>query len=640
MRPARGEQRMDGFNVEDALNLYGVDLWGAGYFGASEEGRLEVLPTKNDGRRIEILKVVEELRKSRIGTPLLLRFPQILESQVQALTGAFQKAIVEFQYQQGYYPVFPIKVNQRRTVVEGLLEAGYKQNLGIEVGSKPELMGALALSVPAEALTVCNGFKDRDYLITASMGVRMGRKVVVVIEKPFELDGVLELAQAGETLPWIGFRVKLNAKGSGLWEKSGGGASKFGLSTSQLLDSIEILRQKNLLGQLKLFHFHIGSQVTEIRKIKEAIKEGARVYAKARKMGVPIEYLNVGGGLGIDYDGSKTSSDASVNYTMEEYANDVVYNIADVCENEHVPHPKIVSESGRALVAYHAMLVVDVRGHINGDAERKNKLTGHEPRVIEDLLYIRKNISVKNYREFFHDAIERRDEMYSLFNLGMLELEDRSKGEWLYWEIARQAVKYSKTAKFQADEFNELQDRLFEKYICNFSVFQSIPDHWALDQLFPVVPIHRLNEKPTKLATLVDITCDSDGEVEKFVDLKDIKGALEVHELQANEPYYLAFLLIGAYQETMGDLHNLFGAVNEAHVIVDDGGKMIVQNAKKGETVRKTLEAYGYEPDKLVKSIKTTLQEQVTQNKMDNATASKLAEEYKRRFEAYPYLGS
>ncbi|MFH1017826.1 MAG: biosynthetic arginine decarboxylase [Pseudomonadota bacterium] len=629
---------MENFSVEDASNLYGIDAWGAGYFDVNEAGNLEILPKRTNGGRTEILKILEELKKSRIATPLLLRFPQILETQVNALCTAFHRAIDEFKYQQGYFPVFPIKVNQRQVVVEGLLAAGFKHNLGMEVGSKPELMGALAQQLPPDALTICNGFKDKDYFATASLGVRMGKKVIVVIEKPFELDSLLALQQAGEALPWIGFRIKLRAKGSGLWEKSGGSESKFGLNTMQLLQGIEALREKKLLDQLKMFHFHIGSQITEIRRLKDAIKEAARIYAKARKMGAAVEYLNVGGGLGIDYDGSKTSSDASVNYTIEEYANDVVYNIAEVCENEHVPHPKIVTESGRAMVAYHSVLVADVRGALTDVPPKIRANGGEEPRVIEDLSYVHKNVTVKNYREFYHDAVDRRDEMYSLFNLGLLDLEDRAKGEWLYWDIARKAVKFSKTAKFMADEFADVENKLFEKYICNFSVFQSIPDHWALDQLFPVVPIHRLNERPTKRATFVDITCDSDGEVEKFVDLKDIKHALEVHELKPDEPYYVAFFLIGAYQDTMGDLHNLFGGVNEAEVLVDDTGRIVIQDAKKGDTVRKTLEAFGYESTKLIRTIKGALQEKVAQSALDEREAAKLVEEYKSRFEAYPYL--
>ncbi len=629
---------MEKFTLADAANLYGIDSWGASYFQINDEGRLEVCPRKDQDLRIDLLKVVEELKKSRMQAPILLRFPQVLETQVNTLCNAFEKAREEFHYEQKYFPVFPIKVNQQSTVVQNLLKAGYKHNLGLEVGSKAELMGALAFDLPEEALTICNGFKDEAYFEMASLGAKMGKRIITVIEKPFELKQLVDLKEKGRDLPWVGFRVKLRAKGSGLWEKSGGSTSKFGLSTSQLLDGVETLRKNGMLDRLKMFHFHIGSQITEIRRMKEAIKEAARIYAKVRKLGIAVEFVNVGGGLGIDYDGSKTSSDASVNYTIQEYANDVVYNIADVCENEHVPEPKVVTESGRAMVAYHSALIVDVRGHIECTADRKPTFLENEPRVIEDLLYIHRNLTVKNYREYYHDAVEARDQLYSLFSLGMLDLEERAKGEWLYWEIAQKAVKYSKSAKFVADEFVDLEHRLFEKFICNFSVFQSIPDHWALDQLFPVVPIHRLEEKPNRRATLVDITCDSDGEMDKFVDLKDIKYALEVHDPKEGEPYYLAFLLIGAYQDTMGDLHNLFGGVNEAQVLGEEGGKFLIQDARKGETIRHALELFGFEAAKLVRNIETQVQGRISKGLLKDDQAAQIVEAYKEAFNSYPYL--
>ncbi len=628
---------MENFTIDQAKSIYGIDSWGANYFDINEDGHLVVCPSKNLENKVSLVKVIEELQKSRLKTPLLVRFPQILESQVKALTHAFESAIVEYQYKGLYQPVFPIKVNQQACVVHELLDAGYEKRLGIEVGSKPELMAALGLDLNPMALTICNGFKDREYLEMVSLGVQAGRKIIVVIEKPFELDSFFEMHKAGAVLPYIGFRVKLHAKGSGMWEKSGGQASKFGLSMSQLIHSIDLLKKAGLLDRLKMFHYHIGSQITDIRKIKEAIKEAARIYAKSKKLGAHIEYLNVGGGLGVDYDGSKTSSDASVNYSVHEYANDVVYTIMDVCNNEHVPHPTIVSESGRFLVAYHSVLVADVRGQFHEMTTQKPQFDKNESRVIDDMLYINENISVKNYREFYHDAIERRDEMNSLFNLGMLELEDRGKGEWLFWNIAKKAVKLSKTAKFVADEFVELEQRLFEKMVCNFSVFQSIPDHWALDQLFPIVPISRLNEKPDRVSTVVDITCDSDGEVDKFVDLKDIKNALEVHTLNS-ESYHLAFLMIGAYQDTMGDLHNLFGAVNEAHVVIDPSGKMMIQNTKKGDLVEKTITMYGYEKAKLLQTLNVKLEESVKKQLLSEKEAKVVIDKYNRFFQSYPYL--
>ena len=630
---------MDVFKIEDALNIYGIDAWGAKYFSVSEDGFLCVHPTADPKVEVNIFKTLQELQKTRLQTPLIMRFPQILASRVDGLCTAFADAITEFNYQSTYHPVFPIKVNQQENVVDALLEAGYKYGLGIEVGSKPELMAALGKNMHADALTICNGFKDQTYFELASLAASMGRKILVVIEKPFELEYLRQLKEAGRELPMIGFRIKLHSKGSGLWEKSGGQASKFGLSPVQLIDSVRWLETNKLSAQLRLLHFHIGSQIPEIRKIKGAIREAARIYAKVKKMGSNIEYLDVGGGLGVDYDGSGTSSDASVNYTLREYANDVVYTISEVCNAEHVPHPKIVSESGRALVTHHSMLIVDVRDQVKeADENYKIPLKPREVQVVEELHYIYKNMSVKNYREFYHDAAEKREELYSLFDLGMLDMEDLAKGEWLYWSIAKKTVKHSKSAKFVSDEFLDLEQKLFEKVVCNFSVFQSIPDAWALDQLFPIVPIHRLNEKPQSKAQLVDITCDSDGQVDKFVDLKDIKSALEVHDSIEGQPYYLAFLLIGSYQDTMGDLHNLFGCVHDAQIYVDDQGRAHIKSVKKGDTMAQTVEMFGYDRVELIQNVKNALRERVNENRLTEEVASKLAEDYVKKFQTYPYL--
>lgn len=630
---------MEVFKIEDALNIYGIDAWGAKYFSVSEDGFLCVHPTADPKVAVNVFKTLQELQKTRVQTPLILRFPQILASRVDGLSTSFADAIAEFNYQSTYHPVFPIKVNQQENVVDALLEAGFKHNLGIEVGSKPELMAALGKPIGPNALTICNGFKDQTYFELASLAASMGRKIMVVIEKPFELQYLLQLRDAGRTLPHIGFRIKLHSKGSGLWEKSGGQASKFGLSPIQLIDSVRWLETNKMLPQLNLLHFHIGSQIPEIRKIKGAIREAARVYAKVKKMGCNIEYLDVGGGLGVDYDGSGTSSDASVNYTLREYANDVVYTIAEVCNAENVPHPKIVSESGRALVTHHSMLIVDVRDQVKeADENYKVPFKARETKVVEELQYIFKNIGAKNYREYYHDAAEKREELYSLFDLGMIDIEDLAKGEWSYWSIAKKTVKYSKSAKFVSDEFVELEQKLFEKVVCNFSVFQSIPDAWALDQLFPIVPIHRLNEKPQSKAQLVDITCDSDGQVDKFVDLKDIKNALEVHDSIEGQPYYLAFLLIGSYQDTMGDMHNLFGSVNDAQIYVDDHGRAIVKSVKKGDTMAQTVEMFGYDRVELIQNVKNALRERVNENQLTPEVASKLAEDYVKKFQMYPYL--
>ncbi len=626
------------FTVQNAVELYGLDGWGNGYFTIGADGHLKVTPIGESEGSIDVLEAVRQLRARGLATPLLLRFPQLLAAQTDRLAGSFQRAIREFEYEGRFLPVFPIKVNQTRAVIEGLVDAGQRHGLGLEVGSRPELLTAMAMPTPPESLLICNGFKDPEYLASAAMAARLGRRVVVVIEKPFEIRELLELAKQAHTLPMIGFRIRLQARGSGLWEKSGGFASKFGLTTRQLLKALERLEAAGLKQQVALLHFHIGSQITEIRKVKNAVLEASRVYAKVRKLGWSIRYLDVGGGLGIDYDGSRTSSDASVNYSVQEYANDVVFGIDEVCDQEGVPAPTIVCESGRMLVGYHALLIADVRARVSTVESEPLPMTGEEPQVVQDLAEVARNISVKNYREFYHDALEYRDQMYSLFNLGMLDLPDRAKAENLFWDIARKAVRYSKTAKFVADEFVELESKLHEKYVCNFSVFQSLPDHWALDQLFPVIPIHRLNEEPRRRATLADITCDSDGEIEKFVDLKDIKSALEVHELLPDQPYYIGVALIGAYQDTMGDMHNLFGRVHEADVVLEAGGATAIGGVWRGETASDTIRSFGYEPEQLVETMRDALKRRVAAGGLTADEADGLLKDYRRRLSGYTYL--
>ena len=627
----------DRFKVEHAVELYGLEGWGGGYFSISPDGHLAVNPSRGSGPGVDLYQVVSELRSQGVRTPVLLRFPQVVASQVARLTQAFRNAIEEYAYPERYAPLFPIKVNQQRPVVESLLSGGNSVGMGLEVGSRPELMVATALPLADDALIVCNGFKDHEYMASAALATRLGKRVVVVIEKPFEVDSVVELARTQPHMPMIGFRLRLQARGSGLWESSGGVASKFGLTTRQLLACLERLDEAGLRDRATLLHFHIGSQITEIRKIKNAVQEAGRVYAKLHEMGVPIRYLDVGGGLGVDYDGSGTSSDASVNYSVQEYANDIVFGLKEVCEQEDADPPIILSESGRMLVAHHSVLVTDVRGAIPGVDPRSIPLHGDEAAVVQDLAEVARTINVKNYREFYHDAVEYRDQMYQLFNLGMLRLDERAKGEGLFWSVADMAVRFSETAKYAAEEFVELESRLHDKYICNFSVFQSLPDHWALDQLFPVMPIHRLDERPTRKATLVDITCDSDGEVDKFVDRSRIKSALEVHELAEGEPYYLGFMLLGAYQDTMGDLHNLFGRVHEIEVVQSEDGYGL-RRVARGEPASEVLRWVGYDSAELARGIETALGQRVACGEMDPAEAENLLAEYRQRFTRYTYL--
>jgi arginine decarboxylase len=686
--------RSDRFTIDDAAELYGIDRWGGGYLAVGPDGHLRVTPTREAARAIDVPRMVRELARRGIRTPVLLRFPQLLQAQVETLANAFRRAVNEFGYPREFRPVFPIKVNQQRRVVEALLKAGWKHSLGLEVGSLPELLAAMVLPTSPESVIVCNGYKDRSYLQAAAMATRLGKKTVVVIEKPFEVEQYVALAREAETPPLAGIRLRLQARGSGLWEKSGGTASKFGLRTVDLIRAVDRLAAAGLDRRLKLLHFHIGSQITEIRRVKVAVREGARLFAKVVKRGSDISYLDVGGGLGVDYDGSRTSSDASMNYNVQEYANDVVYTIAEVCEQENVEPPCIISESGRMLTAYHSLLVVDARAAVRGftkgraaeiggagdpdsAAARVSEMSGNpegggapalgggvrrsagdgrsardgapgadpgsvgfhgEPQVVRDLREVAANVSVKNYREFYHDALEYRDQLYNAFGLGLLSLEDRARGEELFWVTAQKAVRYSKTAKFVTEEFQELEKQLHEKYICNFSVFQSLPDHYALDQLFPVMPIHRLSERPTVRASLADITCDSEGEVEKFIDVRDVKEALEVHALRPGEPYWLGFFLIGAYQDTMGDLHNLFGRVHEAEVILDPRGEALIRDTWHGDTAGDTLAVLGYPREYLRESLQAAVRKRVNRDALTPEQAERLVTDYLERLSAYTYL--
>ncbi len=627
------------FTIDDAADLYGLNRWGNGYLTINADGHLCVTPSRDPSKVVNLVQVVQELSRRGTRPPLLLRFPQLLQSQIEDLAGAFAAAIKEYNYTRTYHPVFPIKVNQGRQVVEALLQSGWKHSLGLEVGSVPELLAATVLPTPPEAVTICNGYKDRNYLSAAVTATRLGKNVIVVMEKPFEVKNYIEMAAGQDVMPMLGIRIRLQARGSGMWEKSGGSASKFGLSTAELIQAVDDLVKAGLEKNLVLLHFHIGSQLTEIRKLKAAVREGARVYAKVAKKGVALGYLDVGGGLGVDYDGSRTSSDASMNYSVQEYANDVIYTVSEVCEQENVTPPRIISESGRMLTAYHSVLITDTRAPIPGFLGANGQTrSGREPQVVRDLFYLSENISVKNYRECYHDALEYRDQLYNLFDLGYISLEDRAKGEELFWDVAHKSVRFSHTAKFQAEEFQELESKLHQKYICNFSVFQSIPDHWALDQLFPIVPIHRLNESPTIRASLVDITCDSDGQVDKFVDLKDVKEALDVHETRPGEPYWLAFLLIGAYQDTMGDLHNLFGRVHEADVVLDPRGQSLIREVRPGQNASDTLAEFGYSEEFLLERLESALRERVNTDGMTREQADALAADYKTRLGTYTYL--
>lgn len=618
--------------------VYGVDNWSGGYFDVSERGCLTVHPTKNPLMGVEIVALVQTLFQRKAAPPFLLRFPQILDTQIKELHEAFRNSIAEYNYTAQHRGVFPMKVNQKRSVVERLMAAGHRYEYGLEVGTKAELAAALSMSLHPKALLICNGVKDRKYLEWSVQALKIGKNPIIIIEEVTDLKKVVEVSVGMGLNPDLGIRVRVFSRGAGKWEESGGETSKFGINTIQLLDCLKMAKDAGLTSRIKMLHFHIGSQITDIRRIKNAIKEAARVYAKVYKMGFPIGFLNVGGGLGVDYDGSRTASDCSVNYSMQEFANDIVYTINEICESENVPPPTIVTESGRAVAAHHTIFITNVirtqNPGLGGTIISPSKV---DSEVVEEMTDLYKDINPKNFREYYHDALQNREELQSLFNLGYLNLQNRAQGEWLFWQICRKAIKFSRSLKERPEEFIDLENILASKYICNFSVFQSTPDSWALDQLFPIIPITRLTEEPTERATLCDITCDSDGQIDKFVDLRDVKQALELHGVNA-EPYFLAIFLTGAYQESLGMNHNLLGSANEAHILIDDSGKPHIDKIVRGETLGQVLESAGYSMQDLVENFRTIAQNAGNKSKINKEELDSLCESFQDTLGRYTYL--
>ncbi len=635
-----------GWDTQQARNLYNIQRWGAGYFDINDAGRVVARPLREAGTEVDITDVIEEAKARGLKFPLLIRFQDILRHRVESINTAFRNAIAEFNYQGRYRGVFPIKVNQLREVVEEILDAGKPYDFGLEVGSKPELFAGLALQSQVGSLIVCNGYKDAAFIRMALLGTKLGKKVIMVVEKLEELRQIIALSKQLGVEPSVGIRVRLLSKGGGKWAESAGENAKFGLSTVELLAATELLRAENLGHCLKLLHFHIGSQVPDILIVKRAVQEAARFYAKLYKMGFQIEYLDVGGGLGVDYDGSRSAFDSSTNYTLQEYANDIVYYIADVCNTEKVAHPDIISESGRAVVAHHSVLIVEVFGAIEKIPAGQELQYGEaEHPLVRELLDIRKNLPKLNKLEAYHDALERKEDAQHMFTLGMLDLPDKAKIESLYWDISRAVVESYRGQAYVPEEIRKLEDSLGDQYLCNFSVFQSLLDHWALGQLFPIVPISRLHERPTREATLVDITCDSDGQVNKFIDLRDVRDTLPLHALNTNgngmpEPYYLGFFLMGAYQDIMGDLHNLFGRVNEVHVFLDpdEPAGYYVEEIIEGTTIVQALDSVQYDEKELKRQMKAQVDEAIKTDRMKPSEAMRLLDDYERGLREYTYL--
>lgn len=626
-------EKLKRYTPKDAEETYLVPHWAAGFFRVGEDGQLEVTPAGPHGSSASLYEIVSDLRDEGRPLPVMLRFPQILEARVVELNEAFAKAIHKYEYKGVYQGLFPVKVNQRRMVVETVAKAGKPYAHGLEAGSKAELALILAQDTHKNALIACNGFKDDDFIRLALMGKKLGKNVVITLEKFGELGRVMRLAGELGVEPQIGIRYKLKAKGSGQWEESGGESAKFGFTTVEIIKAVEMLAGAGMLGSIAMLHSHIGSQVTDIRRIKQAVREIAQTYVQLRKLGAPVRYLNLGGGLAVDYDGSKTSFYASSNYSLAEYAEDLVYVTQEVCDAHSEPHPHIVTESGRAITAYHSVLVLEVVDTIRPPGEEKVELPKDAHPIVKDMFDLAKSVSAKNYREVYHDAFSDKDTLQNLYDLGLVSLRDRAVAESLFYQIARKTLKLALELDYPADELEDLQKLLADKLVCNFSLFQSLPDSWAIKQMFPIVPLSRLDERPTREATLVDITCDSDGKFDRFIDLHDVRDTLPVHEIRAGERYYLGVFLTGAYQDVLGNSHNLFGRIGEAHVTVDDEGYDI-ERFIMGEKARRVIEKMGYEDDELNESVEKL----VRSSKLTPAEKGTFMEQYARELVGYTYL--
>ena len=633
------------WSIDRATQYYNVAGWGAGYFSVNEKGHVIVHPMGQPGPAIDLMDVVEDIQERKIGFPCVVRFQDVLRARVKQINEAFGKAIAEMGYGARYFGVYPIKVNQMREVVEEILDAGAPYHYGLEAGSKGELLVVLGMNTDPEALTICNGYKDEEFLRLALLGRKLGRKVIVVIEKLSELPQLLRLGEEMGVEPMVGLRSKLTTRGTGKWEGSSGDFAKFGLTVPELIHAVKILKEAGKEHCAKLLHFHVGSQLTEIRVVKDAVNEGARVYAKLRRMGLPIEYFDVGGGLGVDYVGTHSNGYASsVNYTMEEYVGDLIYNVQRVCLNEGVPEPHIVSESGRAVTAHHSCIVMNVFGHIEIGSEEEIAAASvpqpNEPKVVREMREIVQNVTPRNRAEAYHDAAAKKEEALQMFKLGILGLEERAVVESLFWKLARGIADMNRGKKRLPRETRDLGDKIADQYMANFSLFQSAPDHWAFDQLFPIVPLHRLAEPPTRDTTIVDITCDSDGKIDRFIENDGVDETLSLHALVAGEPYYLGMFMTGAYQDIMGDMHNLFGRVNEIHVFVDDEDPedFYIEEVIPGDTIGKVLSRVQYEPAELFRRVKGALDQKVKDGAIRPKEGVSLADFYEAVMKGYTYL--
>lgn len=629
---------MKKWTIEDSKELYNINGWGTSYFGINEKGDVYVTPCK-DNTEIDLRDIMDELALRDVTAPVLLRFPDILDNRIEKTSSCFQQAKKEYDFKAENFIIYPIKVNQMQPVVEEIISHGRKFNLGLEAGSKPELHAVIAVQCQSDSLIICNGYKDESYIELALLAQKMGKRIFIVVEKLNELDLIAKAAKKLNVKPNLGIRIKLASSGSGKWAESGGDASKFGLTSSELLQALQKLDDNGLHDCLKLIHFHIGSQITKIRRIQTALREAAQFYVNLHKMGYNVEFVDCGGGLGVDYDGTRSSSsESSVNYSIQEYVNDCVYTFVDASDKNNIHHPNIITESGRSLAAHHSVLVIDVL-ETASLPEMKEEFEPDESdhQLVKDLYDIWDNLDSRSMLEDWHDAEQIREEALELFSHGIVDLKTRAEIEAMYWSVCHEINTLAKTMKHVPDELRNLDKLLADKYFCNFSLFQSLPDSWAIDQLFPIMPIQRLTERPTRNATLQDITCDSDGKITNFVTNGHISHVLPLHQLNKEEPYYLGVFLVGAYQEILGDMHNLFGDTNAAHISVKDG-KYNIDQIFDGETVEEVLDYVQYNPKKLVRQLEQWVTKSIKNGKISLEEGKEFLSNYRSGLYGYTYL--
>ena len=644
-RRPRGRAASPKWSLAKARSHYGIDAWGRGYFSVNEKGHV-IVETREAPSPIDLKELVEEMQERGIDLPLLIRFSDVLRTRVREIHEAFESAIDQYEYKAPFRGVYPIKVNQNRFLVQDLVEFGGQFHYGLEAGSKPELLAVIAMLDDPDALVICNGYKDAEYIETALLASRLGPKVILVIEKPTELELILEISRRTGIRPVVGMRARLSTKGAGHWEGSGGDRSKFGLSSRELVEALEYLRSEDMLDCFELLHFHLGSQISSIRNVKGALREGGWLYANLVKMGAPLVYFDVGGGLGVDYDGSQTNFVSSMNYTLQEYANDIVSGLQEVCDPAGVPHPTIVTESGRATVAHHAVLVVETLGV--GEfrvGELPDSLPEDAGPMLEHMLEAYDELTPHNVREVYHDVLQYREDCLNLFNLGHLSLSHRVLAEDIFWTVCRKIRDLVRSLPYIPPELQDIETALADTYFCNFSLFQSLPDAWAIDQLFPVMPIHRLKEEPTRRGILADITCDSDGKIDRFVrsfaddlhESQEVRPVLELHELE-EEPYLLGIFLVGAYQEILGDMHNLFGDTNTVHVSADAEGHYNIEHVVAGDIVNEVLEYVDYQREDLVAKMRRLSERAIRKSRLTREEARHLMRMYEAGLAGYTYL--